>query len=98
MAQHDLVGQVNYDADGDGTVTKLEVAAADENLGKLRQRAVELMKRSVGLRRWVWCSWKRPPCHPGRYLPSLLSGVHRLFIKHMRYPAACVTMNDSMSL
>ena len=40
--KHDLVGHVNYDAEGDGTVTAAEGAAANEKLGKLRQRAVEL--------------------------------------------------------
>mmetsp|Transcript_17275 Transcript_17275/g.42536 ORF Transcript_17275/g.42536 Transcript_17275/m.42536 type:complete len:195 (+) Transcript_17275:259-843(+) len=40
--KHDLVGQVSYDADGDGEVTAEEVAAANEKLGKLRQRAVSL--------------------------------------------------------
>lgn len=40
--KHDLVGQVNYDADGDGEVTAEEVAAANERLGKLRQREVSV--------------------------------------------------------
>ena len=40
--KHDLVGQVNYDADGDGEVTAEEVAAANEKLGKLRQREVSV--------------------------------------------------------
>ena len=40
--KHDLVGHVNYDADGDGTVTAAEVAVANERLGKLRQRAVSV--------------------------------------------------------
>ena len=40
--KHDLVGQVSYDADGDGEVTAEEVAAANEKLGKLRQREVSV--------------------------------------------------------
>uniref|UniRef100_A0A7S0SS64 EF-hand domain-containing protein n=1 Tax=Mantoniella antarctica TaxID=81844 RepID=A0A7S0SS64_9CHLO len=42
--KHDLVGQVSYDADGDGEVTAKEVAAANEKLGKLRQREVSLVE------------------------------------------------------
>jgi hypothetical protein len=40
--KHDLVGQVNYDADGDGEVTAEELAAANEKLGKLRAREVSV--------------------------------------------------------
>jgi hypothetical protein len=31
--KYDLVGQVNYDADGDGAVTAAEVAAANDRQG-----------------------------------------------------------------
>ena len=47
--KYDLVGHVNYDADGDGEVTAEEVAAANEKLGKLRQREVSVEEA----RRWA---------------------------------------------
>ena len=43
--KHDLVGRVEYDADGDGEVTAEEVALANEKLGKIRQRETSIEQR-----------------------------------------------------
>ena len=47
--KHDLVGHVNYDADGDGAVTAEEEAVASEKLSKLRPREVSVEEA----RRWA---------------------------------------------
>ena len=76
--KYDLVGHVNYDADGDGEVTADEVAAANEKLGKLRQREVSVEEA----RRWAESRdltfMERLRCRLGQKLTSPSSGAPTL--------------------